>query len=435
MSMSLAEGRAECKRLFDECADILSKYGGKITDETPNDERKKIDDNLAEINGLEIKMGGWKRDADTADQILKGVDAYGRPTERPPAPTLDPRSVSIGRYVTSSPEYRSAIQPGGALTGSRPFLALPVPPEVSIVDLAIRSAMGRKTLLTSAGNSTGVLSVNDRLPGITELARGGTDFLDVLPTLQTTSDVVEWVAQSGRTNNAAPVAEATASTGTSGLKPESALDYTVMNQPVQTIATHIPATTRALADAPMLRSAIDDELLYMIRQTLQDQTINGNGVSPNLLGLNSQPGLQTGTAGADAIAAIFNAAIAVQINGGVPATDVLLNQTAWASIRLMRENTATGTMGGYIMGSPNQPGPMTIFGLGTVFVPQIPANTAYVLNATATTLALVEREGGTITMGWVNDDFIRNIVRILAELRALLIVRRPKGIFKLTGMP
>ena len=40
-----------------------------------------------------------------------------------------------------------------------------------------------------------------------------------------------------------------------------------------------------------------------------------------------------------------------------------------------------------------------------------------------------------MSMGWINDDFTRNIVRILAELRALLIVRRPQGIFKLTGMP
>lgn len=435
MSMNLAEGRAECKRLFDECAEILERHGGAITDEMPNDERKKIDDNLANINGLEIKMGGWRRDAELADQIKLGTDEYGRPAEAPPRSPIDTRSVSIGRYVTSTREYRSAIQPGGALTGQRPFLAVPTPAEVSLLEQSIRSGIGRKTLITSAAGSSGALSVNDRLPGITEFAQAGTDFLDILPTLQTTSDVVEWVQQLSRTNNAAPVAEATASTGTSGTKPESAIVYAVKTAPVETIATHIPATTRSLADAPMLRSAIDDELLYMIRQTLQSQTITGDGNSPNLLGLNNQPGIQTGAAGTDAVGAIFNAALSVQVTGGVPATDVLLNQTAWSAIRLMRENTASGTLGGYVMGSPNQAGPMTLFGLAPVFVPQVPANTAFVLNATATTLALVEREGGTISMGWINDDFTRNIVRILAELRTLLIVRRPLGIFKLTGMP
>ena len=435
MSMTYAEGRSECKRLFDECAEILSKYGGRITDETPNDERKKIDDNLAEINGLEIKLGRIKLADEDSDRIAAGARDYGAPAEPAPQP-FDTRSgLSLGRYVTSRPEYRTAIQPGGALTGQRPFLGISTPAELSIVDLAIRSALSRKALVTSGATSAGAISINDRLPGITAMAQQGTDFLDILPTLQTTSDVVEWVQQTGRTNNAAPVAEATATTGTSGLKPESGVAYAVQNKPVETIATWIPVTTRALADTPMLRSAIDDELLYMIRQVLQAQTITGDGNSPNLLGLNNQPGIQTGAAGTDPIGAIFNAGLAVQVNGGVPATDILLNQTAWASIRLMRENSASGTLGGYVMGSPNQAGPMTIFGMTPTFVPQLPANTAFVLNATATTLALVEREGGTVTMGWANDDFLRNIVRLLAELRALLIVRRPLGIFKLTGMP
>jgi HK97 family phage major capsid protein len=434
MSMTMAEGRSECKRLFDECAEILGRYGGRITEDTPNDERKKIDDNMAEINGLEIKLGRLKLDDEDAERIARGVRDYGAPAD--PAPGgFEHRAVSLGRYVTGRPEYRSSIQPGGALTGQRPYLAVATPPELSLVDLAIRTARGRKALITSGATSGGAISINDRLPGITSLAQSGTDFLDILPTLQTTSDVVEWVQQTARTNGAAPVAEATATTGASGLKPESSVTFAVQNKPVETIATWIPVTTRALADAPMLRSAIDDELLYMIRQVLQTQAISGDGNSPNLLGLNNQPGIQTGAAGTDSIGAIFNAGLAVQVNGGVPATDVLLNQTAWAAIRLMRENSATGSLGGYIMGSPNQAGPMTIFGLDPTFVPQLPANTAFVLNATATTLALVEREGGTVTMGWANDDFLRNIVRLLAELRALLIVRRPLGIFKLTGMP
>jgi HK97 family phage major capsid protein len=248
-----------------------------------------------------------------------------------PAPAAS--STGPSRSAATSPAARSTARRSSRAArspGQRPYLAVATPPELSLVDLAIRTARGRKALITSGATSGGAISVNDRLPGITSLAQSGTDFLDILPTLQTTSDVVEWVQQTARTNNAAPVAEATATTGTSGLKPESAITYAVQNKPVETIATWIPITTRALADAPMLRSAIDDELLYMIRQVLQTQTISGDGNSPNLLGLNNQPGIQTGAAGTDSIAAIFNAGLAVQVNGGVPATDVLLNQTAWA---------------------------------------------------------------------------------------------------------
>ena len=57
----------------------------------------------------------------------------------------------------------------------------------------------------------------DRLAGWTELARGELGLLDILPTLTTTSDLVEYIVQDTRTNNAATVAEATATTGTTGL--------------------------------------------------------------------------------------------------------------------------------------------------------------------------------------------------------------------------
>jgi hypothetical protein len=164
MSMTMAEGRSECKRLFDECAEILGRYGGRITEDTPNDERKKIDDNMAEINGLEIKLGRLKLDDEDADRIARGVRDYGAPAD--PAPGgFEHRAVSLGRYVTGRPEYRSSIQPGGALTGQRPYLAVATPPELSLVDLAIRTARGRKALITSGATSGGAISINDRLPG------------------------------------------------------------------------------------------------------------------------------------------------------------------------------------------------------------------------------------------------------------------------------
>jgi HK97 family phage major capsid protein len=231
------------------------------------------------------------------------------------------------------------------------------------------------------------------------------------------------------------VAEATATTGTSGLKQESALAWSLAQKPVEQIATWIPMTTRILNDAPMLRSAIDDELLYMLREELEEQCAVGNGTSPNLQGISTAPGVLTGAAGTDPIGAIFNAAMQVRLQGGVPATGAVLTAASWQALRLARENTATGALGGYIMGPPNMPGPMTIFGLDLALSTAIPATTGYVANFTPTTIALVQREGGAIETGWINDQFVRNLLTLRAELRALLVIRRPKGIFRITGMP
>ena len=118
----------------------------------------------------------------------------------------------------------------------------------------------------------------------------------------------------------------------------------------------------------------------------------------------------------------------MRLVGGVPATAALLNATSWGAIRLARENSATGTLGGYILGPPNMPGPTTIFGLQLALSTAVPATVGFVGNFTPTTIALVQREGGTIETGWINDQFVRNLLTLRAELRAVLVIRRPKGL-------
>lgn len=438
MSDTLAQLRSRAKSLYDESFAILSKTGGAITAETTEDDRSRLQQNKGQIQELETRMTGLVQDEADSAMFAKGHAEYNTPSERHQQPRDEKQSpflASVGDGVVRSPEYEAARK-SGALNLTIPQLRVAVPGGVSLAAAAKRAGLQQKALLTGASDTSGgAFLVNDRLSGYTTLTRGELAFLDALPTITTTSDVVEWVEQTTRTNSAAPVAEATATTGTSGLKPESALAFVVNNKPAEQIATWIPATTRILNDLGLLRSTIDDELLYMLREELEVQTITGNGTSPNLQGLNTWPGIQTMAAGANPADAIFNAALAVRFTGGVPATAAVVGPTSLAALRLMRENAASGTYGGYLFGPPNQPGPMSVFGLDVLTAQAVPANTGYVLNMTATTLALVEREGGVVETGYINDQFIRNIVTLRAELRALLIVRRPKGIVKLTGMP
>lgn len=434
-TMTIPQVSSEIKKLFDESVTILAKTGGAITEATSNEDRARLAENKSSILGFEAQRDQLKAAESDTSFFKDGQQAYGRPAEQHRQPSsLAAYRRSVGHGVVGSEAYKSA-RDGGLFSASRPQWSIDLPPDISLMAEA-KAAGGwmRKALVTSASGSAGELVLDDRLAGIVPLTRGELGFLDVLPTLATTSDLVEWISQESRTNNAAPVAEATATTGTSGLKPESALAYSVMSKPVETIATWVPVTTRILQDAPMLRSAIDDELLYMVREELEEQAITGNGTSPNLLGLNNWPGIPTMAAGANVADSIFNAAMAVRFTGGVQATIAVVNPTTLGTLRLMRENAASGTLGSYLFGPPNMPGPMTVFGLQVIPAQACPASTAFVMNATATTLALVEREGANISTGWIDQQFVRNIITLLAELRALLIVRRPKGIVKLTGV-
>ena len=52
-----------------------------------------------------------------------------------------------------------------------------------------------------------------------------------------------------------------------------------------------------------------------------------------------------------------------------------------------------------------------------------------------TQMMLFDREQGNIRIGTINDDFTRNLQRILAELRAVFALFRPAATVKVTGVP
>jgi HK97 family phage major capsid protein len=436
MSMSLAEARAEIRQLYTEGESLTKKHGGVLTIDVSADDYKRLETIKAELLGLTEKAGALAAAEGDADFFAKGAAEYGTPAERHVQPSVESKRGprSIGEAVVRSEAYDVSLK-SGLLARQQAHLSVPLGAEWNILEAAKAAGLQQKALITSSDTSGGAFIVNDRLSGYTPLVRQALGYLDILPTLTTTSDLVEYIVQDTRTNAAAPVAEATATTGVTGLKPESALAFSLAQKPVEQIATWIPMTTRILNDAPMLRSAVDDELLYMLRETLEVQTLTGSGTSPNLQGVTTLGTIPTAAAGADPIGALFNAAMQVQIQGGVPATAAALTAASWQALRLARENAATGSLGGYIMGPPNMPGPMSVFGLDLALSTAMPANTAIVGNFTPTTIALVQREGGTIETGWINDQFVRNMLTLRAELRAVQVIRRPKGLFKITGMP
>src|SRR5690606_35097271 len=94
------------------------------------------------------------------------------------------------------------------------------------------------------------------------------------------------------TNNAAAVAEATATDGTSGLKPESALAFEEATVAVKTIAHWIPITRQILQDAAQLQTYVEQRLLDGLRLAESDQLLNGDGTGANILGLTNQSGVQ-----------------------------------------------------------------------------------------------------------------------------------------------
>lgn len=309
-----------------------------------------------------------------------------------------------------------------------------------------------KTLITGASStSAGAFVQNDRFGALTDLV-GDRELTvaDLVTKGSTASDTVDYVRVTSKTNSAAPVAEATTAdagaittTGTSpgpytttqaagsGQKPESALALEVVSTTVKTIAHWIPITKRAASDAAQVRTLVDNFLRYGLNEELEDQILNGSGAGENFTGiLNSSP--QTvGSAGTD-IDAIVAAIAAVRVTGRRKPTALVIHPNDWYSTGFL---LAKDTAGNYLVGDPrasveqlNQ-----LWGLQVVVSEAMTENTALVGDFRQS--VLWEREGVSLMVSDQHADFFtRNLLAILAEMRAAFGVLDPQAFCTVTAV-
>lgn len=272
-----------------------------------------------------------------------------------------------------------------------------------------------KALITGASDtSAGAFVTPDRV-GYFPMPLRPLTIIDLITVGDTDSDLVEYVKQTSFTNAAAPVAEATDVTGTSGTKPQSNAAFQIVQTGVKQIAHWVAATRRSLADAGQMRTIIDGLLRYGLDRALEDEVLSGDGTGEHLLGILNQTGLNNVPAGAQSIADKVHMGITQNLLDGFVSTGAVLNPLDWETVRLSREN-ADGT-GAYLFGPPSQVGVETLWGRPVAVSPAMPQGTALVGDLRA--FILWVREGTQVLASDSHADFfIRNLVAVLAENRA-----------------
>jgi HK97 family phage major capsid protein len=188
-----------------------------------------------------------------------------------------------------------------------------------------------------------------------------------------------------------------------------------------------------LSDAPAIRGLIDQHLLVGLELELEDEVLTGDGTGEHMTGiLNS--GIQVQALGTDNAAdAIYKGIVMVRVNGLVRPNAIVIHPNDLQDIRLARENAATGTLGGYLMGGPAIAGPMTLWGLPVYESTALTEGTALV-GAFNVGGMLFERESSQIRVGTIDDQFVRNLQTILAEVRAVWATFRPSAFTQITGI-
>lgn len=283
-------------------------------------------------------------------------------------------------------------------------------------------SIDRKALIVGASaTSAGALVRRDYAP-LVQLPYIELAMRDIVTNGTTSSDLIEYPREVSRTNAAAPVAEATATAGASGTKPESSLVLEKVTAAVKTIAHWMPATKRALSDAGQIRTIIDAFLLFGLDEVVEGQILNGDGAGDNLLGLTNTPGVQDQPFSTDVLTTTRKARTKVEVVGLARPTAYVLNAYDWEGIELTKDG-----MGQYYYGGPQIIGPRRLWGLPVVVSPKQPQGAGFC--GDFRTVVLWDREEASIRVSDSHADFfIRNLVAILAELRLAMGVFRPSAI-------
>lgn len=249
--------------------------------------------------------------------------------------------------------------------------------------------------------------------GIRGIPQPRLSLLDVLPVVPVTSATYEFVRLDGYINGAAYQKQE------GDEKAEGSMPTKMERAEIATIATWIPASLQVLQDNEQLQGQIDTLMSVGVRQKLEAELINGEGGPGEILGFKKQAtaaGITTGKP-ADRIGSALTDLKADGWNPNV----IVMNPRDWFAIESER---AEGGDGQYVIGTPRDPAPPSLWGTPVVVTNGMPQGEALILDTTVA--ALLDRQEVTVEASRHDgDNFKRNLVTILAELRAGLAVFAP----------
>ena len=354
---------------------------------------KLSEETKAKVDELLKKQGELQANLQHAEQALAKLEANGAGG--------DVQHQSYGRQFVESEQYKAFV------SQTRPR---------GRVDMTFNAAI--TTLTTDADGSAGALIAPTRLPGVVAPPDRRMTVRDLITPGTMDGDLLEYVKETGFTNNANTVAE-------TARKPESTMKFDLITTGPKVIAHFVKASRQVLSDASQLASYIDGRLRYGLAFKEEQQLLNGDGTGQNLLGIIPQasayvapfdpPGTETGI---DMIRLAMLQALLAEY----PATGIVMNPTDWVRIELLKDTT-----GRYIIGNPQGSIGATLWNRPVVETQAIDPD-KFLVGAFKLGAQVFDRWQARVEVATENeDDFVKNLVTILAEERLALAVYRPEA--------
>jgi len=273
------------------------------------------------------------------------------------------------------------------------------------------------TMTINGNYSGGVVGLSDLEAGFTRIVRRRPFMRSIMNTRGTSSKFVTWIEQSNPSGDAGMTAEG-------ALKNQIDFDLVERSERVKKVTAFIKVSKEMIGDIPFMQGEINGELMELVDLKLDEQLLSGDNVGENLSGVLDVA--QPFTPAAQFIALVpfannsdvLRIAIAQIAAANFQANVILLNPEDVAAMELAKSSTGEYVYPMYFVAAD---GTTRVKGIPVVENTGVTSGTYLVGDFTKANLRM--REEMNVQVGYVNDDFTKNLMTVLCELRAVSYVK------------
>jgi len=439
---------ADLKKIVAECERIEADHQGK---QMPEETAAKLNELYKEGAALSEKINEVAANERTMSR-MKAAEKYMGEVPNTTLPAVEEKSapkvagyITPGQFVAFSElfqkwnrngnGFRSGTGIGLEMKGS--FFPKHGDSLIALTESEVKaynnvvSSMETKDMPVFGDGSTAVIAPNRTSRFVQDERPQVLTLRDVLTVLPTSSPLIQYVAEVSFTN-AADIQSEGPTAATMELKPDSDIEYELRDATVRTIAHTMPVSEQQLSDAPALISRINQRLLHGVHLKEEQLCAYGSGSGLEFAGVfdsDSDIAAATTISGSPTLIDKIRAAYTDVFSSGYNPSFVWIHPLDWETIELTK-----GSDGHYVWAIIHDVLGARIWsmrvvqGVGTKKAGAADRN---VLVGDGTGAVLYDREQANIAVGFVDDDFARNLRTIRAEERVVLCVEAPAAFRKI----
>ena len=386
------------QRLVEE-RDSLTQSAQSLTDKAAGEDRDLSDTERASLTGWQTRCAEIDAQLTEYGQQAESQRAYARLREQL---HTDDEPRELARRTPANVETRAAGW-GETFVTSDAFTQYPGAGTSRHVELPFELEQRAAIMVGDLGTAIAPFTFQPAQP------RTVSPLLDVVGTVVASSGSVQWVKWTPAQQAApAPTAEGDA-------KPEAVMVPSVVTDSLETYAHWKGITRQALEDLPQVRSIVENRLRQGLVAALE-------GAVAAAIGAATIPPVTGSAAASDTLLGTIRVGIATVQAAGYQPNAVLLNPADFADMDVA---IMGGTLNGPVVNG-------SYWGLRPIATPGVPAGTAYVGDFQAAVELFTRGNADVYLSDSHSDFFIRNILLLLAEVRALATVPVPDAAAKCT---